>query len=110
VSIFYFIGILFKPHPTLLDISFGMALLVCSPRSIARMNVGSVVALAALPVNVSLFVVDHWLWLETGSGNANYIYFQCLALNVFLFCILKDFVDATLQRDKALRLTRKTLK
>jgi len=35
------------------------------------------------------------------------MYFQCLAFQIFYALIGLDFVDATLQRDKALRLTEK---
>jgi phosphatidylinositol glycan class U len=47
------------------------------------------------------------MWLETNTGNANYVFFQCLAYNVFLSIILGQFCNASLQRDKALRLAAK---
>jgi hypothetical protein len=76
-----------------------------SPRSLARVNAASLVALFCLCGPIVLYVVDCWMWLETGSGNANYIFFQCLAYNAFLGIILCQFVNATMKRDKALRLT-----
>jgi hypothetical protein len=66
-----------------------------------------VIALCSLWVPVILYVLDCWMWLETGSGNANYIYFQCLAYNAFLGILLGQFCTASLQRDKALRITAK---
>jgi phosphatidylinositol glycan class U len=71
------------------------------------MNTVSFIALSSIAVPVSLYILDYGLWLETGSGNANYIFFQCLAYNVFVATIFLDFLGATLQRDKALRLTVK---
>ena len=58
-------------------------------------------------IPVLLNVVDHWMWLEPNTGNPNYMFFQCLAYNVFLSIILTQFVSATQQRDKALRLAIK---
>jgi hypothetical protein len=71
------------------------------------MNTVSFIALSSIAVPVSLYILDYGLWLETGSGNANYIFFQCLAYNAFVATIFLDFLGATLQRDKALRLTEK---
>ena len=78
-----------------------------SPRSMARMNVASLIAICSIAVPVILYVLDYSLWLETGSGNANYIYFQCLAYNAFVAIMFLDFLGASLQRDKALRVTEK---
>jgi hypothetical protein len=47
------------------------------------------------------------MWLNANNGNANYMFFQCLAYNVFLGIILGQFSSASLQRDKALRITSK---
>jgi len=53
-------------------------------------------------------VVDNWLWLETGSGEANYLFFQCLAYNVFVAVLFLEFCGASLRRDKALRIAKKS--
>jgi len=71
------------------------------------MGIAPVFCLLALPVPVVLYVVDHGLWLESGSGNANFMFFQCLAYNLFLGVIVLDFMSSTLRRDKALQLTKK---
>lgn len=81
--------------------------MIMSPRSLARMNTISFIALCSIAVPVLLYVLDYGLWLETGSGNANYIYFQCLAYNAFVAIIFLDFCGATLQRNKALKLTER---
>jgi phosphatidylinositol glycan class U len=44
------------------------------------------------------------MWLDVNNGNANYIFFQCLAYNIFLAIILAQFTSASMQRDKALRI------
>jgi phosphatidylinositol glycan class U len=71
------------------------------------MGTPSMIALCSLPVPVILYVLDYHLWLESGSGNANYIFFQCLAYQVFVAVIFLDYLNASLQRDKALRMTEK---
>jgi hypothetical protein len=76
-------------------------------RSIARMSITSLIWLLALPVPIILYVLDHGLWLEIGSGNANYMFFQCLVYNLFLGFFALDFISSTLRRDKALQLTHK---
>jgi hypothetical protein len=47
------------------------------------------------------------MWLDANNGNANYMFFQCLAYNVFMGIILGQFTSASMQRDKALRITNK---
>jgi hypothetical protein len=44
------------------------------------------------------------MWLEGNNGNANYMFFQCLVYNIFLGIILGQFISASMQRDKALRI------
>lgn len=71
------------------------------------MGFASFVALCSMGVPVVLNVVDHWMWMGPNTGNANYIFFQCLAYNVFLGVLLGQFCKASLERDKALRLSAK---
>lgn len=47
------------------------------------------------------------MWLVSGNGNANYIYFQCLAYGMFVLIITMDFVSATVKRDKVRRMIEK---
>ena len=61
----------------------------------------------AIFVPVTLYIVTLWLWLETGSGEANFTFFQCLAYNAFLSAFVVEFCGASVRRDKALRLTEK---
>jgi hypothetical protein len=45
------------------------------------------------------------MWLETGNGEANFLYFQCYAYNVFVAITFIQFTGASVERDKALQLT-----
>jgi len=63
------------------------------------------IALLAMPVTIVLYVMDYWLWLESGTGNPNFVFFQCLAYNMFLTVVMLQFVSSSMERDKALRLT-----
>jgi hypothetical protein len=107
VTIFWLIWTIFRPTETLHDLNVALSLLLLSPRSLARMEVIACVALCSIWVPVILYVLDCWMWLEPGGGNANYIFFQCLAYNAFLGIILGQFCSASLQRDKALRIIAK---
>jgi hypothetical protein len=82
--------------------------MLLSPRVLARMGVvRTLVSACAIAVPVLLYLVDYWMWLETGSGEANFLYFQCLAYNAFVGNLLVEFCGASVRRDKALRLTEK---
>ena len=72
------------------------------------MGIPAFVAICSLGVPVILNVLDHWMWLGPNTGNANYMFFQCLAYNVFLGILLGQFVRASLERDKALRISSHT--
>ena len=107
VAAFFLLGTLYKPVQTLHDASIGIVLLLLAPRTLARMGNAALVCICAIPVPASLYLMDYWLWLSTGSGNANYMFFQCLAYNAFLGICTLDFVSSSVKRDKALRLTEK---
>lgn len=47
------------------------------------------------------------MWLVTGNGNANYIFFQCFAYGLFVAVITLDVVSATVKRDKVRRIVEK---
>ena len=47
------------------------------------------------------------MWLVTGNGNPNYIFFQCFAYGLFVTIISMEFVSATVKRDKVLRMIEK---
>lgn len=99
---------MFRPPGTLYNLQLGFIFMLLSPRSLARMQrTVATIALCALPVPVLLYVVLYWMWLETNSGEANFLYFQCLAYNVFVAFLLIDFCGASLRRDKVNRTVEK---
>lgn len=71
------------------------------------MRILSLVAMCALPVPLTLYVMDSWLWLGPASGNANFIFFQSLAFDAFVAILFLEFCSASVARDKAVRLARK---
>jgi hypothetical protein len=110
-TIFWLLWTLIRPIGTLYDLNVGFCLMLLSPRSLARMgSIRSLVSVCAISVPVLLYLVAYWMWLETGSGEANFLYFQCLAYNVFAANLVVDFCGACVKRDKALRLTQKGAK
>jgi len=110
VAVFWMLGVLFRPPNTLYGLNVGLCFMMMSPRSLARVRSKvAVVIICALPVPYLLFVVTYQLWLETGRGEVNFVYFQCLAYNAFESLLVIEFVGASLRRDKALRLTEKIL-
>jgi GPI-anchor transamidase subunit U len=95
---------------TLYDFNMGICLMLLSPRSMARMRtVVPLVALCAVPVVVLLYLTAHVMWLENGVGEANFLYFQCLAYNIFTAILTIGFCGACIRREKALRLMEKEL-
>jgi GPI-anchor transamidase subunit U len=81
--------------------------MLMSPQSMARMNIIplGLITSCALIVPVLLYMVLYGMWLETGNGEANFLYFQCYAYNVFIAILFIQFTGASVERDKALRLT-----
>jgi GPI transamidase subunit PIG-U len=108
MTIFWMLGVLFRPPSTLYQLLVGMCLAAMCPKSCIRMRtLLTLVSLCALPIPATLFVVTHWLWLVPGSGEANFTYFQALAYSAFAGLVTVEFTGASLRRDKALRLTEK---
>lgn len=82
--------------------------MLLEPRSLVRMRfLPCLVSFCAWPVPVLLYSAGYWMWLEPSNGEANYIFFQCLAYNIFIAILLVEFTGASLSRDKALRWTEK---
>jgi GPI-anchor transamidase subunit U len=104
---FWLAWTLFRPTGTLYDLNVGLCLMLMSPQSMARMNIIplGLIASCALIVPVLLYMVLYGMWLETGNGEANFLYFQCYAYNVFIAILFIQFTGASVERDKALRLT-----
>lgn len=105
-TIFWFLWTIFRPTATLYDLTVGLCFMRFSHRSLARMSaIVSLVCICGLGIPVVLYPVLYWMWLETNSGEANFLYFQCVAYNVFVAMLFLDFCGGSLRRDKALRLT-----
>lgn len=107
MAIFSMVWTIFRSVETLFDANVALCFFLLCPRTLARMSSVSFLAICSMGVPVFLNVVDHWMWLGPCVGNANYIFFQCLAYNVFLAILLGQFCKASLERDKALRLAAK---
>lgn len=92
---------LFQPYPTMADPALAGCLFLCYPRSSARMRLVIPVGMAALVPALLLPTMRH-LWLKAGTGNANFYYFQTVALNVLLAVFVLQFAAALVKRRKAL--------
>lgn len=64
------------------------------------------IGLAAMVPSLLLPTMRH-LWLKAGTGNANFYYFQTVALNVLLSVFVLQFAAALVKRRKALMLALK---
>jgi len=101
---FQLLWAIFRPTTTVHTLVLGLHLAILNPRTIIRMRNPSLISFFALPVPILLFVTFHRMWLVTGNGNPNYIYFQCFAYGLFVTIISMDFVSATVKRDKVRRM------
>ena len=104
---FQLLWVIYRPTSTAHTLTFGMMLALLNPRTIVRMRNPSIISFFALPVPILLFVTFHRMWLVTGNGNPNYIFFQCFAYGMFVIIISMDFVSATVKRDKVRRMIEK---
>jgi phosphatidylinositol glycan class U len=107
VATFPLLWSVFRPTTTVHNLTLGLLLAMLNPRTIVRMRNSSLISLFALPVPVLLFITFHRMWLVTGNGNPNYIYFQCFAYGLFVSTITLDFISASVKRDKVLRMAEK---
>ncbi|KAL7536325.1 hypothetical protein ACHAWF_005437 [Thalassiosira exigua] len=101
---FQLLWAIFRPTTTVHTLTLGIHLAVLNPRTIVRMRDPSLVSFFALPVPILLFVTFHRMWLVTGNGNPNYLYFQCFGYGLFATVIAMEFVSATVKRDKVRRM------
>jgi len=85
--------LLFKPVLTLCDVSIAIGLLSRHAEVVARMRRLPLVLLGVLTA-AALSPLTLQLWLSRGTGNANYLFFQGLALWVFASVGLVEFVKA----------------
>lgn len=111
MAIFWMMGVLFRPPSTLYELNVGICFMMYSSRSLMRIpKLIFLISIFALPIPVLLYMVSYWMWIGPNSGEANFLYFQCLAYNVFITLILLVFTSASLKRDKAIRVTEKMIR
>lgn len=91
---------LFQPYPTLAEPMLAGCLFLCHPRTSARMRLVIPVGLVALIPSLLLPTMRH-VWLQAGTGNANFYYFQTVVLNVLLSVFVLQFAAALVKRRKA---------
>jgi GPI-anchor transamidase subunit U len=104
------IGVIFRPPSTLYELNIGLCWMMFSPQSIARMSLIIVlVSFGAIPVTVCLYIVSYSMWIGPNTGEVNFVYFQCLAYNIFISLLFLMFCSSSIRRDKALRITEKDL-
>lgn len=107
LAAFQLIWSIFRPIATVHTLTLGLNFVLANPRTVVRMKDSSLISFFALPVPISLFVTFHQMWLITGNGNPNYLFFQCFAFGLFVAVILLDVVSATVKRDKVRRMVAK---
>eukprot|EP00804_Cyclotella_cryptica_P017029 CCRYP_003281-RA/>CCRYP_003281-RA protein AED:0.10 eAED:0.10 QI:315/1/1/1/1/1/3/44/640 len=107
IAVFQLLWAIFRPTATIHTLTLGLIFILLNPRTIVRMRDPSLIAFFALPVPMILFVTFHRMWLVTGNGNPNYIFFQCFAYGLFVAVITLDVVSATVKRDKVRRMVVK---
>ena len=83
---YWFLYMIFHVQPTVTDLLVGISVLLLSPRSLCRMSTVLLVALMGIPVPLLLYCLNWYMWLETGTGNANFIYFYVFGLLPCLLC------------------------
>jgi hypothetical protein len=106
---------LFQPTLALGDLLFFQTLpliplVLLSPQTLVRTTVVSSFSLLAMSVPLVLWLAFYGMWLDSGVGNPNYLYFQCLVWNVFWMAFVMDYISAALKRDKVLRYLQKKKK
>ena len=108
IAIYWWVWTILQPVSTLHNLTVAICFLALSPRSLARINGNlSLIVMCALGVPVTLFVLLYGMWMQVGNGEANFLFFQCLAYNIFLLILVLQFVHSSVARDKALCLTEK---
>lgn len=111
VTILYMIHTIFQSPSTLYEFNVSMCLfLISSSRVLTRVSkIITSICICAIPIPISLYIVSYYMWMKTNTGEANFVYFQCLVYNIFIGMLLLLFCAASLRRDKAIRVTVKRI-
>ena len=89
--------ILFRREISVADVLFGMSLLMQYPHIICKMrHLPFIVTGIAVPLVLSplMFV----LWVDYGTGNANYFFFQGVCLWLFAALGIAEFINTLLKQ------------
>jgi len=100
------VAVLLAPAPTLADGAALAALCLGSARVVARMT-DVVEVSVALTAPAAAAVAMYHMWAHKGTGNANYVFFQTLGVNVFALFLLARYVAGTVNRRRAVALEAK---
>lgn len=92
---------LLQPHPTVADMALTGCLFLCHPQTASRMRLVTPIVLIGFVPGLLLPTMRH-LWLQAGTGNANFYYFQTVILNVLMCVFVLQFGAASVKRRKAL--------
>jgi low temperature requirement protein LtrA len=78
------------------DVLFLICLFTCSPVLLVKVRHPFLV-FAGIFVPMSLASTMLYLWLDVGTANANYFFFQMLTMWIFIAVLLIEYSRATLQ-------------
>jgi hypothetical protein len=87
--------LLFKPAMSLTDVAFGGSLLVAYHRDTLSLMRRKAWVVTGLLVPTVLSPVLAHTWIQRGTGNANFLFFQCLVLWFFSALALVEIVRAS---------------
>lgn len=87
--------ILFKPAMSLTDIAFAVTLLLTYHGDVLQRVRYKVWILTGILVPTTLSPLLAHAWIDKGTGNANFLFFQCLALWFFCALAIVEVIKAT---------------
>jgi phosphatidylinositol glycan class U len=96
----------FQPYPELFHVFVAVLLMGCHPQflvSTATTHTLSVCVVILVAITCFVQPLMLYLWLERGSGNANYYYFQCLASTGMVSILMVQFYFGVVTRDAVVR-------
>ena len=96
------------PYTSFGDLGFFLPFLMMHPHLFRRFRGAFVIAGGVMFTSCTMPLMLH-MWLELGSGNANFFYFQTLAYNVFVSLLVLELLKAAGQQRDAQRRARKWL-
>jgi len=89
----------FKPYPDFSDVAFAFSMLSLHPMILEKVEHLALFGAGIIIPSCLLPLMWH-MWLVTGTGNANFYFFQALILQLFLVQLLTHVIRASLQADR----------